>query len=197
MDSVSNLMKNKAKSHRFFQSCVSERFFEFGKGKITSKVVGGRVFFFADRSWMSVENELYKRFAGAGAVILREMGATYGAYVAKGAKTTGRPARELVSMLSKLGQAAGWGILRNKGDLARDGRMTVSIRDCIFCSSWNPAESSARGGEWEMQSCQFMVGVVLGAVSELYGPRNEVRETACLRSGSKLCRIEVLRDLNI
>jgi len=173
---------------------MRREFFEYKKGRITSKVVGGRVFFFAERSWITIENELYKRFGGAAAVVLREMGVSYGGHVAKRARSSGSSTPQVVTTLLELGEAAGWGILRSAGDFGLEGRLVISVTDCVFCSSWKESESSSRGGVLETDSCQFMVGMVLGATDELYGPGNVARELACLRSGGEACEIEIVRE---
>ncbi|MBI3841465.1 MAG: hypothetical protein HY297_05910 [Thaumarchaeota archaeon] len=156
-----------------------EQFFEIEPGGvIKTKAAGARVFFVSTRGWAVIEKQLTKVFSSGAAVMLNEMGSSYGRGVAKEVMGFAKDPGTVLKVLEELSAAAGWGSIEVKGDIGRGEVLEVVITDCAFC---------ADGELGPQPRCQFVGGVTAGVASEAFAAAFRATETQCLRKGDTHC----------
>jgi predicted hydrocarbon binding protein len=99
--------------------------------------------------WLALTRDLYDKFSSGAAVILYDMGLSYGSAFMSSLDRRPSP-KEIETFSAK----SGWGEAILSGDLEFGAHLTVTIRECIFCSDYNDEDKNAN------RSCDFMKGVV-------------------------------------
>lgn len=145
---------------------------------IKTRAAGARVFFVATRGWAVIENQLFKVFASGAAVMLNEMGSSYGKGVAKEVMTFAKDPGIVLKLLEELSAAAGWGNIEVKGDVSRGEVLEVVVTKCAFC---------ADGEMGPQPKCHFIGGVTAGVATEAFASQFRATETQCMRKGEGSC----------
>jgi predicted hydrocarbon binding protein len=155
-------------------------YFEADSFPLTS---GGhyRVFAIGADAWAALVRAILQEFESGGKVILREEGTALGKEVVRGmGKRFPSPdAPVLLDNLKALFRASGLGLLEiTEADRAR--RFIITIKEPAVCT---------RGGETPIDD--FLVGVVKGAISQIYARDYKAREESL---EDRTMTFELLRD---
>jgi predicted hydrocarbon binding protein len=151
---------------------------EYDIGVIRSKGSKARVFILASHAWATMEKELTEKLSKSAPIILRHIGKSYGQAIAHELTAPGRSREEQLDSLRSLAAAAGWGLVRIKGDTEHGKGMNVEVRQCVFC------QHSVRMGD---ASCHFLGGVISGVVDGLYDIETRAVEVRCVCKGDDSC----------
>lgn len=151
-----------------------------GLGVIRSKLNKSRVFIFPARTWAIMEGTLFQKFSTGAAVILREMGRTYGRQFGANLKDNKVGVADVWKLARDLGRSGGWGDVTIEG--GRGPSLKITTKNCVFCSE---------AGHLDLQSCHFLIGVALGIGDALFESRASATETRCMRTGADACVIEL------
>ena len=154
------------------------------KGAIVFTPTNKRVFIINAHAWSLIEQDLLARFLRGASPLLSEMGNAYGVAIALDYRSITDDPENVASYFEHLGLAAGWGKFSLTGDLAKGSKITIRVRDCIFCGSRNP-------GAERKDQCYFITGVCKGIADTVFGFPHYVRETKCCARGNDLCEIMV------
>jgi len=160
-------------------------FYDFEKpGLIFSKTSNARVFLVASRSWGEMEARLFEKFSSGAAVMLDEMGYSYGMGLAKEGKKYYSDPAKLIGAVRNLGNVSGWGTFEVSGDLGTGRMLEITVRDCIFCEGRQPEAAN---------SCQLLVGLIRGLTEVTFGSPFAVTETGCEGQKGGVCKFRAQR----
>jgi len=146
-----------------------------------------RVFVMNAHSWDAVERYLFLNLLTGAEVLLSEMGNAYGRGIALDYRSVTEDPENLGSYFENLGLAAGWGRFTLSGDLHNGSKITVKVRDCVFCRDRNA--SLGRGDK-----CSFLMGVCKGIADTVFDFPHFVYETKCCAKGNDYCQIVMTRE---
>lgn len=153
-------------------------------GVIRRKADGSRVMVIGSVGWVTLEHELASTFVTGAAVILQRMGYSYGKYVGKLAIANGRKPEEVLDVIMRYSNEAGWGrISLNSGDL-KIGEAHLVVRDCFFCLHWKDSVTPV---------CHMLAGFIGGVTDEMLGKVHRVLEYRCIAKGDNVCEVGVDR----
>ena len=153
-----------------------------GRSIIKSKLTKARVFIFPARTWAIMEDTLFRDFSTGAAVILHEMGRTYGGEFGSTMKKGKLDSEHAWGFARNIARDAGWGDVTVEGSGLS---LKITVRECVFCTG---------AGRLGSPSCHFLVGVARGIGEQLYGKNVVARETRCTRAGDEACVIELSRS---
>ena len=150
------------------------------EGIIVNKRFGQRSFFLGANEWNSLIEKLHGTFSSGAAVILYDIGKSYGASSLEREKAIDADLQLTIDLLSRESRVAGWGKV---GITRTEKGFAVRIQRCVFCS--------ASGNHREIQiGCFFVKGVIAGFAELLFGSgRFNVEEIHC---GKDYCEFVVI-----
>ncbi len=163
-------------------------FFEldFRRGVMRNKYDGARVFVIAAKAFRTIEEGLYRSFSTGAAVMLRQMGYSYGKALAGRQRSLESGSNiAIVADLQAVALAAGWGRVSLPGDPLSDNNLKIIVEDCVFCTHYRQDVGEPR--------CHFLVGLIQGVAEELFMNQFIASETRCVRIGGPFCEIELTR----
>jgi predicted hydrocarbon binding protein len=157
------------------------------KGIITFTPTNKRVFIATARSWDALEQDLFMKLLKGAAPLLTEMGAAYGRATALDYRSLTSNPEDLTAYFEHLGLAAGWGLFSTTGDLERGSKITVRVRDCVFCRSRNASMG-------RRDPCYLLMGVCKGTADTVFDSAHYVEETKCCARGDDFCEILIRKS---
>jgi predicted hydrocarbon binding protein len=157
------------------------------KGTISFTPANRRVFVMSASAWDSVEQGLFLGLLDGAVPLLSAMGNAFGRVLALDYKSvTGEP-ENIKSYFEYLSLAAGWGKFKTSGDLEHGSKITIRVRDCVFCTSRNASLG-------RKDPCCFLMGVCKGIADTVFDSSHYVYETKCCAKGNGFCEITMGRE---
>jgi hypothetical protein len=152
-------------------------------GEVRSKLTGWRMLLLSSDAWESLENGIYSKFPTNAALIILQMGFSYGSNIAIKFAPPDSESEKIVldpAFLAQVVLKAGWGIVSFTGDLDLGAHFSITIKNCVFCNAKNS------------YPCNFLRGVMLGLATKMY--RCEyLSSTSCIGENEKhVCKIELV-----
>ena len=162
-------------------SASIDHFYDYmrDKGELFNRVTLQRAFIVDAESWHIMARGVAKSLSSGTETVLFESGRSFGRNVIRTAMKRTTDRNELLTFLSDLASASGWGVFKIQ-----------AWEHMVIVESDNYALADVGGGS-DVPSCYFLKGVFQGISETLFGKQATTAEYLCRSKGDDICRFEI------